>query len=98
LRKVFCIASNQANRADPPITRITASIHRVLGDVLADSQRALQVRESTTGGIRISIAPPTLNPPIDFHYLNKERIDALFSQIQATLVEKERTVSTSWGE
>jgi hypothetical protein len=64
-------------------------------DADANLQQTLEVMESTKRGIQNSIGPPTLLPPVDFHYLDKDRIDALFSQIQSTLVEKERTVSTS---
>jgi hypothetical protein len=61
----------------------------------ADFTRTLEVMEGTKRGIRNSIGPPVLSAPIDFHYLDKERVDGLFSQIQSTLVEKERTVSTT---
>jgi hypothetical protein len=38
-------------------------------------------------------AVPRIEPPIYFHYLNKEPIDGLYNQIQSELEEKEREVS-----
>jgi hypothetical protein len=38
-------------------------------------------------------APPTIEEPIDFQYLDKPRVQALFNQLEPELVEEERTVS-----
>jgi hypothetical protein len=42
-----------------------------------------------------SNSPPIISAPVDFQYLDKERVDALYSQVEPELTEKERTVATT---
>jgi len=43
----------------------------------------------------MSASPPKIEPPIYFHYLDRERIEALYNQIQPDLEEQQRTVGGS---
>jgi hypothetical protein len=61
--------------------------------------RSMQTNLMTLDNIMKFLAasndPPHITSPVDFHYLDKERIDALFNQIEPDLIEKQRTVSTT---
>ncbi len=50
------------------------------------------LRETTK--LLFTPAVPTVTPPIDFQYLDRERIDSLYNQILPEMIEKERSVST----
>jgi hypothetical protein len=45
--------------------------------------------------LRASNAAPHVSTPVDFRYIDRERVDALYSQIEPEMSEKERTVATS---
>ena len=40
---------------------------------------------------------PAVEVPIDFHFLDENRIEALYNQLEPDLVEQQRTVSTEDG-
>jgi hypothetical protein len=45
--------------------------------------------------LRASNAAPHIAAPVDFQYIDKERVDALYNQIEPEITEKERKVGTS---
>jgi hypothetical protein len=45
--------------------------------------------------LRASNVAPHVPTPVDFRYVDKERVDALYNQIEPDMPEKERTVATS---
>jgi len=49
----------------------------------------LQAEEADRGW-----TPPAIEPPVDFLYLDRDRVSALYSELEAEFPEKERTVSS----
>lgn len=52
-----------------------------------------QRNEELSNQIRAVTSLPAVQTPIDFHYVESKRIDALYSQLEPELVEKQRTVA-----
>ena len=57
-----------------------------------------QLSERAQNQLRLISTPPAVVPPIDFDYINKERVDALYNQLEPDLEEKERTVAQTSTE
>jgi hypothetical protein len=49
---------------------------------------------ATSSLLEIVLPPARIDPPVNFHYLDRPRIEALYSEIQPTLSENERKVSS----
>jgi hypothetical protein len=77
----------------------TALIDYHIQHIPYELNHTMQVDLMTLDNIQRFLAasnePPHVASPIDFQYIDKERINALFNQIEPDLVEKERTVSTT---
>lgn len=62
-----------------------------------DLQRAIELSVLTIDRLQkylaASNAPPHIVPPVDFQYIDKSRVEALYNQIEPDLIEKERTVA-----
>ena len=56
-------------------------------------ERLTQINELTFNQMRAVNSLPAVQTPIDFHYLDSRRVDALYSQLEPELVEKQRTVA-----
>ncbi len=52
-----------------------------------------ELSERVQNELRLIYTSPVIGPPIDFDYINKERVDALYNQLEPELQEKERTVA-----
>jgi hypothetical protein len=52
-----------------------------------------ELSERVQNQLRFIYTSPVIGPPIDFDYINKERVDALYNQLEPELEEKERTVA-----
>lgn len=61
--------------------------------VLGEQMETLTTNFSKMLDIYLSPQIPTLEAPIDFKYLDRNRVDALYSQITPELLEKERSVA-----
>lgn len=70
--------------------------HRTVPSV---GSRFEQVNLLVSSQIQALTSLPVVRPPIDFHYIDTNRVDALYSQLEPELVEKQRTVAdTSSGQ
>jgi hypothetical protein len=54
-----------------------------------------QMNEGVSIQIRSVTSLPAVQTPIDFHYLESKRIDALYNQLEPELIERQRTVADS---
>ena len=68
---------------------------RSAGLSLFQLAQAMQTLENAIRNEHAASAPPTIEPPVYFYYLNTAQVEALYSQVQPELQEKERVVSGS---
>jgi hypothetical protein len=61
-------------------------------DVWSEMEKVNEGTRNALDGLNI-IYFPGIQTPIDFDYIDRERVDALYNQIEPELVEKERTIS-----
>lgn len=56
-------------------------------------QHMNQVQERVSSEIQHVTSLPAVQTPIDFHYVDSDKINALYSQLEPELIEKQRTVA-----
>ena len=75
---------------------ITALVIRIYGSpCLPAGQLYALAYELALKEIKYLSPNPTIQAPVDFHYLDAERAKALYNEIEQDLVEKERTVGST---
>ena len=63
--------------------------------LLDADQTFVMIAENARKMLAASNSPPHIVPPVDFQYIDRNRVDELFNQIEPDLTEKERTVATA---
>jgi len=58
-------------------------------------KQAMAKIKDAYGTLELTAAPPKIQPPIYFHYMDSERVEALYNQIIPELQEKQREIKGS---
>jgi hypothetical protein len=76
-----------------PTALIMYHTEKPLHDLLHATELNLMTMDNIQSFLAASNSPPHILPPVDFHYIDKNRVDELYNQIEPDLIEKERTVA-----
>ena len=57
------------------------------------TEQISEITERTSASLRVLTALPAVETPIDFDYIDANRVDALHNQIEPELIEKQRTLA-----
>jgi hypothetical protein len=72
------------------------SVHHAYSDVRARTEKEIaQINQQVSGELQHLTSLPAVQSPIAFLYLDSSRTEALYSQVEPELVEKQRTVATT---